>query len=406
MGAQVERVSEVPCGNTVGLVGIDKYLMKTGTLSTYKEAHNIRPMKYSVAPVVRVAVKPKNVTDLPKLIEGLKSLQKADPLAQVITDKESGENIIAGCGELHIEICLRDLEIEHAQVPIIVSEPVVNYRETVTETSEIVCLSKSQNKHNRLYAQAEPLGEELCRDLENGVISAKDDQKKLAAFLHEKYGWDLNDAKKIWCFGPEEMGPNILVDMTKGVQYMNEIKDSCQSAFQEVTFKGVLAEEPIRGMRINITDSKLIADAIHRGGGQIIPAAKRLYYAAQYTAKPKFLEPVFLCEIQAPDSVLGGIYSCLSKKRGEVIGDEIVPGTPLRIIKAYLPVAESFGFTEFLRAQTQGKAFPQCVFDHWQVVETDPMDPNSRAGQIAQAIRKRKGLKPNIPSLEEYNDKL
>ena len=143
MGAQVERVSEVPCGNTVGLVGIDKYLMKTGTLSTYKEAHNIRPMKYSVAPVVRVAVKPKNVTDLPKLIEGLKSLQKADPLAQVITDKESGENIIAGCGELHIEICLRDLEIEHAQVPIIVSEPVVNYRETVTETSEIVCLSKS-----------------------------------------------------------------------------------------------------------------------------------------------------------------------------------------------------------------------------------------------------------------------
>lgn len=113
MGGKVAPVSEVPCGNTVGLVGIDSYLVKQGTISDFDQAHNIRAMKYSVAPVVRVAVKPKNVTELPKLIEGLKNLVKADPLVQCYTE-ETGEHIIAGCGELHIEICLKELEQEHA----------------------------------------------------------------------------------------------------------------------------------------------------------------------------------------------------------------------------------------------------------------------------------------------------
>lgn len=178
MGSKVEAVSEVPCGNTVGLIGVDKYLVKSGTISTHSEAHNIRPMKYSVAPVVRVAVKPKNVVELPKLIEGLRNLAKADPLVQTFTET-TGEHIIAGCGELHIEICLKELEKEHAQIEIITSEPVVNYKETVTDKSSQVCLAKSQNAHNRVYAVAEPLGEKFCLDLENRVFSAKDEQKKL-----------------------------------------------------------------------------------------------------------------------------------------------------------------------------------------------------------------------------------
>lgn len=132
MASKVEPVTEVPCGNTIGLVGIDKYLVKSGTISDYEEAHNIRPMKYSVSPVVRVAVKPKNVQDLPKLIEGLKSLAKADSLIQCYTVEETGEHILAGCGELHLEVCLKELEKEHAQIPIISSDPVVSYMETVT----------------------------------------------------------------------------------------------------------------------------------------------------------------------------------------------------------------------------------------------------------------------------------
>ena len=134
MGGKVESVASVPCGNTVGLVGIDNFLVKQGTISTCDTAHCIRAMKYSVSPVVRVSVEPKNPTDLPKLVEGLRKLAKADPLVQCYTET-SGEHIIAGCGELHVEICLQDLEEDYAKVPIKQGEPVVTYKETITEKS-------------------------------------------------------------------------------------------------------------------------------------------------------------------------------------------------------------------------------------------------------------------------------
>jgi len=153
-------------------------------------------------------------------------------------------------------------------------------------------------------------------------------------------------------------------------------------------------------------DVGLHADAIHRGGGQIIPTARRVYYAAQLTAEPRFQEPVFLCEIQSPDDAMGGIYQTLTQRRGIVIGEEPVQGTPLVIVKAYLPVAESFGFTQHLRSMTSGRAFPQCVFDHWEQIATDPFDPASKAGTLVEAIRKRKGLKPGIPALDNFLDKL
>ena len=136
----------------------------------------------------------------------------------------------------------------------------------------------------------------------------------------------------------------------------------------------------MRGVRINLVDCNLIADSIHRGGGQIIPAGRRVVYAAQLTAQPRLVEPIFLCEIQAPDSVIGSIYQVISQRRGQVIAEEPIDGQPTSIIKSYLPVAESFGFTEHLRAATQGKAFPQCVFDHWEIVSSDPFDSTSRAG--------------------------
>lgn len=150
MGRTVEYIADVPCGNTVGLVGIDQYLMKTGTLTDHVDAHTIRSMKYSVSPVVRVAVQAKNPADLPKLVEGLKKLSKSDPLV-VCTTEENGQNVIAGCGELHVEICLNDLEKEYANCEIIKSEPIVSFKETVTAISNIVCMSKSPNKHNRIY---------------------------------------------------------------------------------------------------------------------------------------------------------------------------------------------------------------------------------------------------------------
>merc|ERR1719243_223469 len=188
MAGKIEAVPDVPCGNTVGLVGVDAYLVKQGTISDQEDAHCIRVMKFSVSPVVRVAVEVKNAADLPKLVDGLRKLAKSDPLV-VCSTEESGEHVIAGCGELHVEICLKDLEEDYAKVPLKKGNPVVQYKETVTEESDRDCLAKSANKHNRIYMKACPLGDD-----------------------HE---WDPNDAMKIWCFGPEQTGPNLLVDTTK-----------------------------------------------------------------------------------------------------------------------------------------------------------------------------------------------
>jgi len=405
MGGKVEAVPDVPCGNTVALVGIDQFLMKQGTLSDHEDAHCIKVMKYSVSPVVRVAVEVKNASDLPKLVEGLRKLSKSDPLV-VCTTEESGEHVIAGCGELHVEICLKDLEEEYAKCPIKKGDPVVSYKETVTEESSQVCLSKSPNKHNRIFCTAAPLSSELSDDIEADKIGSKQDLKDRARLLQDNYEWDPNDAKKIWCFGPDTSGPNLLVDVTKQVQYLQEIKDSAEAAFQWATKEGAMTDENMRGIRFNIQDVALHADAIHRGGGQIVPTARRVFYASQLTAAPRFEEPVFLVEIQCPDDAVGGIYQCLSQRRGIVTNEDPVAGTPLVNMKAYLPVAESFGFTQALRAATSGRAFPQCVFDHWEQMNGDPFEPSSKAAQIVAQIRARKGLREGIPSLDNFIDKL
>ncbi|KAF8756260.1 P-loop containing nucleoside triphosphate hydrolase protein [Rhizoctonia solani] len=405
MGRYIEPIEDCPAGNIVGLVGIDQFLLKSGTLTTSETAHNMKVMKFSVSPVVQVAVEVKNASDLPKLVEGLKRLTKSDPCVQAWI-AESGEHIVAGAGELHLEICLKDLEEDHAGVPLKKSDPVVGYRETVKTESSIVALSKSQNKHNRLYAKAMPLDDEVTKAIETGKINPRDDFKIRARILADEYGWDVTDARKIWCFGPDTTGPNLLVDVTKGVQYLNEIKDSCVAAFQWATKEGVCAEENMRGVRVNVLDVTLHADAIHRGGGQIIPTCRRVTYAACLLATPGFQEPVYLVEIQCPENAIGGIYSVLNKRRGQVFSEEQRPGTPMFTVKAYLPVMESFGFNGELRSHTAGQAFPQAVFDHWELMNGSPLDKGSKIEELARNIRTRKGLKPDIPPLDTYYDKL
>lgn len=421
MGRKIESVDSVPCGNTCALVGVDQFILKSATLTTDETSHPIITMKFSVSPVVRVAVEPKNPADLPKLVEGLKRLSKSDPLV-MISHEESGEHIVAGAGELHLEICMNDLQNDFmGGAPLRISDPVVSFRETVTKKS-ITAMSKSPNKHNRLYIEAAPLCEDLeqagalSKAIEDGKVSHKDDPKTRGRVLADEYGWDVNDARKIWAFGPNTDGANLLVDTTKGVQYLNEIKDSLVAGLQWVTKEGVMTGENMRGIRFNLMDVTLHADAIHRGGGQLIPTARRVFYASQLLATPRLLEPIFLVDIQAPQTVMGGVYSVMNKRRGNIVEENQRPGTPLTNIKCHLPVAESFGFTADLRANTGGQAFPQMLFDHWRLFPGDPFaekDPKKGLSQVDQkafdtimAIRKRKGMKEEVPPLDEYLDKL
>ena len=403
MGRKVNDVSDVPCGNTCSLVGVDEAILKQGTITTSKIAHTIRSMKYSVSPVVRIAVNAKNPADLPKLVSGLQKMSKADPLVQVINTET--EHIICGSGELHLEICLKDLVDDYAKIQITKSDPVVPYKETVITKSSQICMAKSPNKHNRLYVIAEPLNEDLVKDIEDGNIKPSDDNKFIARTLIDKYEWDQHDAKKLWVFGPDQIGPNFLIDQTKAVQYLNEIRDSMESAFQNITKEGVLAEENLRGVRFGIQDVELHNDSIHRGGGQIIPTARRVYYASEITASPRYQEPIYLCNIATPQEVMSGVYQCFSQRRGVVFSEESVQGTPLLEVKAYLPVSESFGFTAHLRSLTSGKAFPQSSFSHWELINQNPFDVKSKAYELTMAIRKRKGLKQELPILADYIDK-
>jgi elongation factor 2 len=280
----------------------------------------------------------------------------------------------------------------------------VQYRETVKGTSSITALSKSPNKHNRLYMIAQPLDEEVAQAIEAGKIAPRDDIKTRARLLADEYGWDVTDARKIWCFGPETTGANLLIDQTKAVQYLSEIKDSVVSGFQWATKEGPVAEEPMRGVRFNIMDVTLHADAIHRGGGQLIPTARRVLYASMLLAEPALQEPVYLVEIQVPEQAMGGIYGVLTRRRGHVFEEAQRVGTPLFNIKAYLPVNESFGFSADLRAGTGGQAFPQLVFDHWQILAGgNPLDNTTLPGKIVADMRKRKGIKVEVPGVENVS---
>jgi elongation factor 2 len=409
MGRYVEQVPDIPAGNTCGLVGVDQYLVKTGTITDHAEAHTLKQMRYSVSPVVRVAVEPKNAADLPKLVEGLKRLSKSDPLVQ-ITAEESGEHVIAGAGELHLEICLKDLQEDFMKgAPVKISEPVVSYKETVTEESSQVCLSKSPNKHNRLFCQAAPLGQKLCEEIDDFTVTPNPvDSKAQARYLAENHDMDPGECgpKKLWAFGPDTTGPNFMIDATHGVAYLNEIKESCVSGFQWATKAGPLCDEGMRGVCFRILDVTLHADAIHRGMGQILPTARKVCFASYLTAKPALVEPLYMADISCPLDVAGNVYGVLSRRRGEIVEEIPKPGTPMTAIRAYLPVKESFGFTADLRSHTGGKAFPQCVFDHWEVIRGDPTDPSSMPGEVVTQTRKRKALSEGIPPLDRFLDRL
>merc|ERR1719263_550162 len=249
------------------------------------------------------------------------------------------------------------------------------------------------------------MDEELCKAIEEGLAGPKADPKERAKLLKEKYDWDPNEAQKIWSWGPETDGANVVVDKTQGVQYLLEIKEHVASAFQWISKEGPLCEENMRSVRFNLMDVTMHADAIHRGAGQIMPPMRRCAFAAELTAKPTLQEPVFLVEITCPQEAMSGVYSCMNLRRGCVFEENPREGTPLMQVKAYLPVSESFGFVSALRQQTSGQAFPQCVFSHWENLQGNAMQ-EGKLQDLVLACRKRKNLKVEMPKLADYLDKL
>jgi elongation factor 2 len=247
--------------------------------------------------------------------------------------------------------------------------------------------------------------DEVSKAIEDGAAGPKADAKERAKLLKDKFSWEATEATKIWAWGPETEGANVVVDKTQGVAYLLEIKEHVNSAWQWISKEGPLCEENMRGVRMNLMDVTLHTDSIHRGAGQIAPPMRRCSFAALMTGKPTLQEPVFLVEITCPQEAMSGVYSCMNLRRGCVFEENEREGTPLRQVKAYLPVAESFGFVAALRQQTSGQAFPQCVFDHWENMPGDAM-VEGKVQDLVLTNRKRKNLKVEMPKLADYLDKL
>lgn len=279
--------------------------------------------------------------------------------------------------------------------------------EGIQVPSEDTCIGKSPNKHNRIYLQAEPIDDELCSVLESGDISMEMELKQRVAMLVGNHGWSKDEAAKVWKFGlPPDAKMNIVCDLTSGVSYVSEIKDSVCNAFQQHTNGGIICGEATRGIRFNLMDLTLHADAIHRGAGQIMPPMRRAMSCCQLRNEPCLLEPMYLCDITVPEITQNGVYEVISASRGSVVEQSQREGTPIVNIKAHLPVLESFGFTERLRKATSGQAFPQMIFSHWATMNGSPLEEGSQCNDSMMKVRAKKGLKLEIPMWQDYFDKV
>jgi elongation factor 2 len=355
-------------------------------------------MSSPTTPVVQRTVSVTDTTDLPKLIGSLKQLAQTDSdISFSINDYDDhGRYFISSPTEEHLNSALEVLK-QLVGAALEFSEVYVMYRETVTHTSETPALAKSPNKHNRLWVTATPLDEECSVAIDNGDIDAQQDVKHNAALLAEQYNWDEKEARKIWTYGPEKRGPNVIVDATKCVQYLHEIRDSVISGFQWATHEGPLCASPMRSVRFNIVDATMLSDAIHRGGGQIIPTVRRVCFAALLIAKPTIMEPIYFLKVRAPEEYVGRVRALVEQREG-MVNDKIQdPGPRATELKAHMPVRCSLGFTAELNTATDGLAKAYVSFDHWERMSQlgNALDPDSKLYiDIVKPIRQRKGKFP------------
>jgi elongation factor 2 len=389
MGNTREVVSMLPAGNIPALLGLD-YAVAGETISTVKNIPAFESIKYVSEPVVTIAVEPKHPKDLPKLVEALRRITVEDPNLIVKINEETGETLMAGMGVLHLEIATSLLQ--EAGLNITTSQPLINYRETIRTKAGPV-MSKSPNRHNKIFMRVELLGEDIIEMIKTGHIKEDMDKKEMARILREK-GWNADEAKNVAAI---DLGGNILIDETKGVQFIQESMDSIRSGFDDVVHSGPIAHESVRGLKFILHHFVPHEDPAHRGLAQLMPAARRSMLGSMLVANSVLLEPILGIEIKCPQEQIGTVAGVLSSKRGKLLNVE--QKGLISIIQGEIPASETFDLSEVMRGGTAGKAMWNTYFKTWQPV------PQSIFGSLVTDIRKRKGLNPEPPRYDEFIDK-
>jgi len=394
MGAFREVVDHIDAGNIAALLGLD--LARAGeTLVDAAHKDGMVPFEritYVSEPVVTIALEPKHPKDLPRLVDVMHRLSIEDPNLVTTINKETGEYLLSGMGELHLEIAIKFMKDYAPGLEIITSKPIVVYRETVSKPG-VIAMAKSPNKHNRFWIQVEPLEEEVIRMIEDGEISEDMGMRRVGEILYRKAGWPTEEARNIWAI---EEHRNIFIDLTKGIQYLRDVRDMAISGFRWACQAGPLCEEPIRGVKVKLMDAQLHEDPVHRGPAQIMPAIRRAIFGSFLTADPILLEPIYRIQVSVPAQWIGVVTSLINRKRGRILASA-QKGAVL-MIDGYIPVAETFGLAAEMRSVTSGHAFWQSQFDHWEKV------PENLALEVIYSIRERRGLPKEIPSASRFID--
>jgi len=386
MGPYREIVGTLTAGNIPALLGLDA--ARAGeTLSSQKDVVPFEAVKYVTEPVVTMAVEPKYSRDLPRLVDTLRRLSIEDPNLVTTINEETGEYLISGMGTLHLEIA--NTLITKTGLEIVTSTPIVIYRESVRAAAGPF-EGRSPNKHNKIYIQIEPLGEDMIGMIKKGEIGEYMDRHAMAKVLREK-GWPAEEARGVWAV--EDTG-NMLIEVTKGAQFLQEVKDMVLAGYRWGLKEGPLAYESVRGTKVKVTDISLHEDPVHRGPAQIMPMTRRAMFAAFMSANPTLLEPVQKITVKAPPDLLGAATSVISQKRGKVLS--VDQRGHLVYVVGEIPTSETFDLSEVMRSATAGRAFWGLEFSHWAPV------PGSMINQVIADIRKRKGLPSEPQKAEDF----
>lgn len=389
-GASRIKTDEIPAGNIVGITGLTNAF--TGETISTSEIEQFEDITYVSEPVVTMAIEAKSTKDLPKVIEVLRQVAKEDPSLQVEINQETGEHLLSGMGELHLEVITN--RIKAGGLDINVSEPIVVYRESVIGNHEAI-EGKSPNKHNKFYLAVEPLEDRIYKAITSGEIKERRMKKKSKEIRAElvELGMNNDEAKRV----VDVYHGNMLLDMTRGVVQLEEVIELIFDAFEQVMDSGPLANEPCTKVKVKLMDTKLHEDAIHRGPAQVYPAVRNPLYAGMLLSKATLLEPIQKVWVDVPQKYMSPVTQELQRRRGMV--GKMEQKELVMTLAGKMPVAESFGFAGDIRSASEGHAL-------WSTENAgfEPV-PQELQMKVIQSIRNRKGLSPGLPKAQEFMEK-
>ena len=387
MGPERINTDKVPAGNIVAITGAKNAVAGETATNFGTKIDPFESIEHISEPVVTVAVEAKSTKDLPKLIEVLRQIGKEDPTVRVEINEETGEHLISGMGELHLEIIT--YRIDEKGVEIETSEPIVVYRETIAGKAGPV-EGKSPNKHNRYYIDIEPLSDELFNAIQDGKIKEGRVKKKENTSTFTEFGLPKDEAKKVW----DVYKRSLFINMTRGIQYLDEIKELLLEGFESALDDGPIAREKVMGLKITLKDAKIHEDAVHRGPAQVLPAIRKAVYGAIMLANPTLLEPIQKVFINVPQDYMGAATREIQNRRGQIV--DMSQEGDMATLESTVPVAEMFGFAGDIRSAAEGR----CL---WSTESAGFVRlPPELQKTIIREIRARKGLTPEPYGPDHY----